>query len=206
MLLTGSLHVATDHQAFAETEFATGLAAVSRIDAQRVVTVAAENAAGYNSAALLQEVQAVLADFEVPAGYSLEFTGENEDQEEASAFLSDAFGLAIMLIFVVLVSQFSSVTTPMVILFSVILSLIGVLGGLMLGYGARLAYGCNIGAFFSGVASGSLHGWVWVFAAVVGNVIGTGIYAKPVEIAPEAGNVSLIAWAWMRKSSSAYSA
>ncbi|MBT6094948.1 MAG: YeeE/YedE family protein [Rhodospirillaceae bacterium] len=47
-----------------------------------------------------------------------------------------------------------------------------VLGGLMLGYGARLAYGCNIGAFFSGVASTSLHGWVWIFCAVVGNVIG----------------------------------
>jgi uncharacterized protein len=47
-----------------------------------------------------------------------------------------------------------------------------VLGGLMLGYGARLAYGCNIGAFFSGVASTSLHGWVWIVFAVVGNVVG----------------------------------
>lgn len=47
-----------------------------------------------------------------------------------------------------------------------------VFGGLLLGYGARLAYGCNIGAFFSGVASTSLHGWVWIVAAVLGNVIG----------------------------------
>ena len=47
-----------------------------------------------------------------------------------------------------------------------------VLGGLMLGYGARLAYGCNIGAFFSGVASTSLHGWVWILFAVIGNVVG----------------------------------
>jgi len=47
-----------------------------------------------------------------------------------------------------------------------------VFGGLLLGYGARLAYGCNIGAFFSGVASTSLHGWVWILAAVLGNVIG----------------------------------
>jgi uncharacterized membrane protein YedE/YeeE len=46
------------------------------------------------------------------------------------------------------------------------------LGGLMLGYGARLAYGCNIGAMFSGIASTSLHGWVWMFAALLGNVIG----------------------------------
>jgi uncharacterized membrane protein YedE/YeeE len=48
-----------------------------------------------------------------------------------------------------------------------------VLGGLLLGYGARIAFGCNIGAFFSGVASTSLHGWVWLAAAFAGNIIGT---------------------------------
>ena len=48
-----------------------------------------------------------------------------------------------------------------------------VIGGLLLGYGARLAYGCNIGAFFSGVASGSLHGWLWFAAGLAGNFFGT---------------------------------
>ncbi|MCK8785713.1 YeeE/YedE family protein [Roseomonas sp. NAR14] len=48
-----------------------------------------------------------------------------------------------------------------------------VAGGLLLGYGARLAYGCNIGAYFSGIASGSLHGWLWLVAAFAGNVLGT---------------------------------
>ncbi|MEX3936762.1 YeeE/YedE family protein [Paraburkholderia phymatum] len=48
-----------------------------------------------------------------------------------------------------------------------------VVGGLLLGYGARLAYGCNIGAYFSGIVSGSLHGWLWLAAAFAGNVIGT---------------------------------
>ncbi len=47
------------------------------------------------------------------------------------------------------------------------------LGGILLGYGARLAYGCNIGAFFSGVASSSLHGWLWFVAAFIGNMLGT---------------------------------
>jgi uncharacterized protein len=47
-----------------------------------------------------------------------------------------------------------------------------IVGGLMLGYGARMAFGCNISAFFSGVASGSLHGWVWIAAALPGNWIG----------------------------------
>jgi uncharacterized membrane protein YedE/YeeE len=48
-----------------------------------------------------------------------------------------------------------------------------VVGGLMLGFGARLAYGCNIGAYFSGIVSGSLHGWLWLVAAFIGNVFGT---------------------------------
>jgi len=47
-----------------------------------------------------------------------------------------------------------------------------VIGGLLLGYGSRLAYGCNIGAYFSGIASGSLHGWLWLIAAYMGNVVG----------------------------------
>jgi len=48
-----------------------------------------------------------------------------------------------------------------------------VIGGLMLGYGARVAFGCNIGAYFSGIASGSLHGWMWLPAAFAGSVVGT---------------------------------
>ena len=50
--------------------------------------------------------------------------------------------------------------------------LAAVIGGLLLGYGSRLAYGCNIGAYFSGIASGSLHGWVWLVAAFIGNTVG----------------------------------
>ncbi|MDT8436322.1 MAG: YeeE/YedE family protein [Gemmatimonadota bacterium] len=47
-----------------------------------------------------------------------------------------------------------------------------VAAGLLLGYGARVAFGCNIGAFFSGVASGSLHGWLWILAALPGTWLG----------------------------------
>ena len=46
------------------------------------------------------------------------------------------------------------------------------IGGLAMGYGARIAFGCNIGAFFSGVASTSLHGWLWIAAALPGNYLG----------------------------------
>jgi uncharacterized protein len=47
-----------------------------------------------------------------------------------------------------------------------------VVGGLLMGYGARLAYGCNIGAYFSGVASFSLHGWLWAGMALFGTYLG----------------------------------
>ncbi len=49
------------------------------------------------------------------------------------------------------------------------------LGGFLLGYGALIAFGCNIGAYFGGIASTSLHGWLWGVAALVGTPIGVGL-------------------------------
>ncbi len=46
------------------------------------------------------------------------------------------------------------------------------IGGLMMGYGARLAYGCNIGAFLGGIVSGSLHGWWWLIWGFAGSMLG----------------------------------
>ncbi len=46
------------------------------------------------------------------------------------------------------------------------------LGGLAMGYGAFMAYGCNVSAFFGGIASTSLHGWVWIIFALGGTLIG----------------------------------
>lgn len=46
-------------------------------------------------------------------------------------------------------------------------------GGVLMGYGARLSFGCNIGAYFSGVASASVHGWVWFVMALAGTALGT---------------------------------
>ncbi len=51
-------------------------------------------------------------------------------------------------------------------------------GGLLLGYGARLAFGCNIGGMFAGIASGSLHGWLWLVAGFAGTV--AGVYIRRV--------------------------
>jgi multidrug efflux pump subunit AcrB len=118
--------------AFADIEFKTGLASINRIDGERVVTVGADVEIGANANALLAEVQEAVKDLHLPQGYRIAYTGESEDQAEAEEFLSNAFGLAVMLILMVLISQFSSITTPLVIITSVGLSLIGVLFGLMI--------------------------------------------------------------------------
>lgn len=44
-----------------------------------------------------------------------------------------------------------------------------IIGGLLMGYGARVSFGCNVGALFSGIASGSLHGWLWFACAFAGS-------------------------------------
>jgi len=46
------------------------------------------------------------------------------------------------------------------------------IAGLLMGYSSRLAFGCNVGAFFSGISTGSLHGWVWFIAAFIGSYVG----------------------------------
>lgn len=52
-----------------------------------------------------------------------------------------------------------------------------VIAGLALGYSSRLAFGCNVGAFFSGISTGSLHGWVWFGAAFAGSILGVRLRA-----------------------------
>jgi uncharacterized membrane protein YedE/YeeE len=54
--------------------------------------------------------------------------------------------------------------------------LTAVVGGLCLGYGARLAFGCNIGGMLAGITTGSLHGWLWLLAAFPGAILG--LYLK----------------------------
>jgi uncharacterized membrane protein YedE/YeeE len=51
-----------------------------------------------------------------------------------------------------------------------------VVGGLLLGYGARLSFGCNIGALVGGISSGSLHGWLWLVAGFCGGI--AGVYVR----------------------------
>jgi uncharacterized membrane protein YedE/YeeE len=55
---------------------------------------------------------------------------------------------------------------------------ISMIAGILMGFGGVMASGCNIGAFFSGIASGSLHGWVWLVFALIGNIVVLKITSK----------------------------
>ncbi len=114
-------------------DYVGGPGTVRRKDGQRVMTVSAEVAEGVPAQALLrtieEKIQAEKDSF--PAGFKARFTGENEDQQEASDFLAKAFVIALLVIAFTLVLQFNSALQSMIILSSVILSTIGVMIGLL---------------------------------------------------------------------------
>ena len=53
-----------------------------------------------------------------------------------------------------------------------------VVAGVLLGYSSRLAFGCNVGAYFAGISTGSVHGWVWFAMAFLGSVAGVRVREK----------------------------
>jgi len=114
-----------------KVEFSGGIGAISRKDLKRVVTISA-NAEGRLGNDVLKDVQAKLKEMKMPEGYNLVYTGEQEDQKETSAFLGKALVIALLLIFFLMVIEFNSIRVPLIIMLSVVLSLIGVLSGLMI--------------------------------------------------------------------------
>ena len=133
----------------------TGFGDVRRKDLDRVVSITSDVRADYNANAVVTEVREVLAPFAtaLPAGYTMSFSGQQEDQQEAASFLMGAFVMAVLLIGFILVSQFDSVTKPLIILSSVVLSTIGVLIGL-------IVFRMPFGIIMTGVGVISLAGVV----------------------------------------------
>ncbi|RMF73074.1 MAG: efflux RND transporter permease subunit [Acidobacteria bacterium] len=111
-----------------------GPSAIRRVDLDRVVTVEADvdYARGFQDAPMRDAAARVLADIELPPGIDWEFAGSRQEEQEAQQFLSRAFLVALMLIAFILVTEFDSLITPLTILVSVVLSLIGVLWGLII--------------------------------------------------------------------------
>lgn len=108
-----------------------GVTEIRRKDLKRVVTVTG-NVEGRVASEVLDEVKVRLADTELPAGYALRFTGKDEEQNKAAAFLGRAFLFTILIVFLTLVMEFNSIKVPIVILLTVPLALVGVLFGLLI--------------------------------------------------------------------------
>jgi multidrug efflux pump subunit AcrB len=122
-------------RSLARFETSTGPAAIKRVDLRRAITVEADvdHAAGYRDPDLRAEVGRILEEeMNLPAGIRWEFAGSNEEEQDAKEFLSRAFLIALLLIGLILVTEFDSLVTPITIVVSVVLSLIGVLWGLII--------------------------------------------------------------------------
>ncbi len=120
--------------AVADFELAGGLGSITRLDLDRVATVTADVAPGFNGGVVLGQVQGHLASYEqgLPPGYNMAYTGENEEQAESFGFLTTALLIGVALIFMIMIAQFNSISAPFIIMVAVGLSLIGVLLGLIL--------------------------------------------------------------------------
>ena len=121
--------------AVADISVGSGLGSITRLDQERVVTVEGDVAEGFNGNEVLGRVQNYLAPYvenEVPAGVTIRYTGESEDQQESFGFLTTALLIGLALITIILLLQFNSVGNPLIIMIATGLSLIGVMLGLIL--------------------------------------------------------------------------
>jgi len=130
-----------------------GPGSIRRKDLKRVITVSANVKEDFNQNYVLNNVKEVLSDFKLPPNYAIEYTGQNKEQAKASAFLGKAFMVAILLIFLILVIQFNSLSQPLIIMSAVIISLIGVFIGL-------IVYAMPFGIIMTGIGVISLAGVV----------------------------------------------
>ncbi|MGB4959166.1 MAG: efflux RND transporter permease subunit, partial [Saprospiraceae bacterium] len=139
--------------AVATIEYTSTYNSIKRKNSERILTIYSNVLSEYNANDIVSKLKDGMTTFKMPDGFTYEFTGEQQQQAEDMAFLSQAFILAIFLIFLILVSQFNSLSIPFIIIASVGFSLIGV----FLGYSLT---GTTISVIFSGVGIISLAGVV----------------------------------------------
>jgi multidrug efflux pump len=139
--------------AVATFNYSSTYSSIRRLDGQRVITLSSNLLDGYNANEIVTELQNEMSSFDLPEGYTYEFTGEQQQQAEDMAFLGGALLLAVFLIFIILVTQFNSIISPFIVILSIVFSLIGVLLGYVL-------TGSTISVIFTGVGIISLAGVV----------------------------------------------
>ncbi len=134
-------------------EYSTTFNSINRKDQERVVTIYSNVLKGYNANEIVQELDSYLKRYPFPEGYGYEFTGEQQRQAEEMEFLSMALAIALFGILIILVAQFNSISAPVIIMFSVLFSTIGV----FLGY---ILSGMDVQIVMTGVGIISLAGIV----------------------------------------------
>lgn len=139
--------------AVASADYTSTYSAIKRKNLKRVITIYSNVVGGYNANEIVGELKNAMDKYQLPNGFSYEFTGEQEQQAETSAFLSNALLITVFLILMILVTQFNSFSVPFIILLTVLFSTIGVL----LGYAI---FGGTVSIVFTGVGIISLAGVV----------------------------------------------
>ncbi|MBN2716047.1 MAG: efflux RND transporter permease subunit [Deltaproteobacteria bacterium] len=112
-----------------------GYGSINHIDRKRTIAVTADisKASGLSSAEIMPDVEEALTEkITLPSGYHFNFSGENEEEKKSNEFLLQAFIFGFMLMALILITQFNSVLRPVIILTSVMMSMIGVLVGLVI--------------------------------------------------------------------------
>lgn len=151
IVLNGGVQVPIS--AVADIEYTSTYSAVKRKNLDRAITIYSNVLQGYNANEIISQIDDYLATYDFPKGVSYEFTGEQQQQAEDLSFLFGAFGLALVTIFLMIVAQFNSVLSPIIIVLSILFSTIGV----FLGYAFS---GRAISVVFTGVGIISLAGVV----------------------------------------------
>jgi multidrug efflux pump len=107
-------------------------AGITRKNQKRTITLTSNVLTGFNANSINSQIESIAKSLNLPEGYDIKFTGEQQDQQEAATFLGTSFIIAIFLIMIVLITQFNSTVKPIIIITQVILSTIGVFLGFLL--------------------------------------------------------------------------
>ncbi len=115
--------------AIADISFKTSFSGINRKNQKRLVTLSSNVLNGFNENEINGELKKLFETVNLPEGYTISQTGAQEDQKETGDFLGFAMLAALALVFLILVTQFNSVSKPFIIFVTIFLSLIGVLLG-----------------------------------------------------------------------------
>lgn len=117
---------------FADINYVDTYGGIKRKQQKRIIILSSNVLSEYNPNEVVANIKSEVAQFKQPAGVELKMAGEQEEQLETAAFLGKALLIAFGLILIILVTQFNSVSKPIIILSEILFSVIGVLLGVMI--------------------------------------------------------------------------